>query len=333
MNTNSKDEIDLIDILQKIYYYRKNILFITSIFIFLGTTISLLSPVKYTSTTVFIPQNQKTQTSSLSGVAGLVGINLGNDNYGGVISTAMYPKIAESIEFKRLLLSEVIDSSIKLTLGDFIVKDYNLEKFDNVDTYDINVSDVEEKSFKILSDILSININNNDGFISISSTISVAKYSPIVAKKAKDILQKIIIKNRIESARQNLIFTEKQLVEKKILFNEIQSKLANFTDSNLNSVNSSVINEKGKLQAEFEIINSVVVELSKQVEQAKLQVTKDTPVFSTIQSATIPNKRSSPNRTQIVLIISLSGLILSTIFFIIKDFIYELLYNLKKPKK
>ena len=30
--------------------------------------------------------------------------------------------------------------------------------------------------------------------------------------------------------------------------------------------------------------------LSKQVEQAKLQVTKDTPVFSTIKEAVIPNK-------------------------------------------
>ena len=49
------------------------------------------------------------------------------------------------------------------------------------------------------------------------------------------------------------------------------------------------INEKNKLEAEFQIINAVVTELSKQVEQAKLQVKKDTPVFSTIKEAIIPN--------------------------------------------
>ena len=79
----------------------------------------------------------------------------------------------------------------------------------------------------------------------------------LLAKNAKEILQKIIIENKIESARQNLIFSEKQLNEKKIEFDEIQSKLAYFKDSNLNLVNSFVINEKDKLEAEFQIINQL----------------------------------------------------------------------------
>ena len=87
-----------------------------------------------------------------------------------------------------------------------------------------------------------------------------------------------------------LILVKNSLV-KKLEFDEIQSKLAYFSDSNLNTVNSFVNNEKDKLQAEFQIINAVVTELSKQVEQAKLQVTKDTPVFSTIKEAIIPNKK------------------------------------------
>ena len=104
-----------------------------------------------------------------------------------------------------------------------------------------------------------------------------------------------------------------------MIFDEIQSKLAYFTDSNLNSVNSFVINEKNKLEAEFEIINAVVTELSKQVEQAKLQVKKDTPVFSTIKEATISNLRSSPKRKQTVIIFSLIGLIFSLSFILVKE--------------
>ena len=38
----------------------------------------------------------------------------------------------------------------------------------------------------------------------------------------------------------------------------IYSKLAFFSDSNLNTVNTFVLNEKNKLESEFEIINSVV---------------------------------------------------------------------------
>ena len=142
----------------------------------------------------------------------------------------------------------------------------------------------------------------------------VAEYSAISSKRIKRNFTKIIIENKIETARQNLNFSEKQLSEKKLEFDEIQSKLAYFSDSNLNSVNSFVINEKDKFEAEFQIINAVVTELSKQVEQAKLQVTKDTPVFSTIKEAVIPNKRTSPKRTQLVIIFGFIGFILFLIF-------------------
>ena len=43
--------------------------------------------------------------------------------------------------------------------------------------------------------------------------------------------------------------------EKKLEFDDIQAKLSYFSDSNLNTVNSSVINEIDKLQAQFEIIS------------------------------------------------------------------------------
>ena len=106
---------------------------------------------------------------------------------------------------------------------------------------------------------------------------------------------------------------------KKLEFDEIQSKLAYYSDSNLNTVNSFIINEKDKLEAEFQIISAVVTELSKQVEQSKLQVTKDTPVFSTIKEVIIPNKRTSPKRTQLVIIFGFIGFVISCLFILIKD--------------
>ena len=82
----------------------------------------------------------------------------------------------------------------------------------------------------------------------------VAEYAAVLANNSKDILQKIIIENKIESAKQNLNFSQKQLNEKKNEFDEIQSKLSYFKDSNLNVVNSFIISEQDKLEAEFEII-------------------------------------------------------------------------------
>ena len=313
MENIKDDEIDLVEILKKIYKSKKIILIISFFIALLGVAVALLSPVKYSSETIFITQNQESNSSSLSGVASLVGINLGSSNFVGEIPSSMYPQVSNSPKFKRLLLNSYIDFDNKINLKQYLIDYYKLDIENDKINSDLYVSELENECFKIIDKIITININQKDGFISLSSTLTVAEYSANLTINAKEILQEIIINNKIESANQNLIFSQRQLEEKKLIFDEIQAKLAYFSDSNLNSVNSFVINERDKLEAEFQIINSVVTELSKQVEQAKLQVSKDTPVFSTIKEAVIPVERTSPKRTQIVLIFGFTGLIISII--------------------
>ena len=329
MNTISNDEIDLIDLLKKLYFSRKLIIYITIIFSIVGIAFALLSPVKYNSTTVFITQNQETGSSSLSGVASLVGINLGSSSFGGEIPSTMYPKIIESVKFKRLLLQEIVDEKNNITLENFIAKHYSIEEIKEQNTSDLGMTLNEEQYFNILTEILNVSVNQKDGFISISSEMPNAEYSAKVAMFSRELLQNIIIENKIETARQNLIFSEAQLIEKKKEFDDIYSKLAFFSDSNLNSVNSFVLNEKNKLESEFQIISAVVEEISKQVEQAKLQLKKDTPVFSTIQEAVIPLKKSSPTRTQLVIIFGFLGLIASSIIVLIREPLKNILFEIK----
>ena len=311
MNNKFDDEIDLILVLKQLYKSKKTIIYISLLFGFIGIYIALSSPLKFNSSTVFITQNENSSAnSSLSGVASLVGINLGSVK-GSEITSSMYPLVAESPKFKRLILETIIDEKSNLTLKSFIIDKYKLKGEKTQSSSSIYVSELEEDCFEFISLMVQVTVNKKDGFVTISTTMPIAEYAATLAINAQEILQKIIIENKIESARQNLKFTENQLYQKKLEFDELQSKLSYFKDSNLNLVNSLIINEQDKLEAEFEIINAVVTELSKQVEQAKLQVSKDTPVFSTIKEAVIPNKRSSPKRTQIVIISGLIGFIIS----------------------
>ena len=330
MNQINTNEVNLVELIKKLIQSRKLILYSSLIFSLIGLLVAFLSPIKYSSNTVFIPQNQEVSSSSLSGVASLVGINLGGGSYGTEIPLSMYPQILESVKFKRLLLDKVIDEKNDFTLKNFIMDYYSIKKDDEEGSSELVMTKLEEECFEILSDeILSVSVNQKDGFVSIDAKLSVADYSARVAKFSREILQKIIIENRIESARQNLIFSESQLIEKKQEFDEIYSKLAFFSDSNLNTVNSFVLNEKNKLESEFEIISAVVEEISKQVEQAKLQLNKDTPVFSTIKEAIIPTKRSSPKRTQIVLVFGFVGFIFSCSFILINEPLKEIFSVLK----
>ena len=329
MEVNTNDQIDIIDVIKKLYKSKKIIIYSTIIFSIIGVVSAILSPIKYNSETVFITQNQETGSSSLSGVASLVGINLGNGSFGGEIPPTMYPQIIESVKFKRLLLDKIIDENNNFTLEKYMSEYYSIEEIKEQNISNLGMTQAEEKYFNILNEILSVSVNQKDGFISINSEMPNAEYSAKIVKFSREILQNIIIDNKIETARQNLIFSQGELMEKKKEFDEIYSKLAFFSDSNLNSVNSFVLNEKNKLESEFQIISAVVEEISKQVEQAKLQLKKDTPVFSTIKEAIIPIKNSNPKKTKVAVIYGLIGFILSIAFILIKDPFQRIFFEIK----
>ena len=69
--------------------------------------------------------------------------------------------------------------------------------------------------------------------------------------------------------------------------------------------------------------------MASQVEQAKLQVNKDTPVFTTIKPVTIPYERSAPKRSQIVIIFGLLGFVLSCGYVLVKEPANDILKSIK----
>ncbi len=320
MNDNT-DEINLIELLKTIWRGKKTIIVVSFVFAVIGVGAALLSPVIYSSSTTFLTSNsESTSSSGLGGVASLVGINLGGLSSGNEIPASMYPQIGESIGFKRALLKSFIDENKQVKLDDFLITQYGIEKTLNTQNKSKSfISKSEDDLFNILNKIISINVNQRDGFITISANMPESEFAANTCINAREILQKIVINNKIKSAKQKLEFSEGQLRSKRVEFEQIQNKLSYFNDSNLNIVTSSVINEREKLEADFQIINAVMVELSKQVEQRKLQVSENTPVFSVIKEANMPVRRSSPKRAQMVLIFGFMGLAFSILYVIAKD--------------
>ena len=323
---NNSDEIDLIELLKIAWNGRKQIIIISFVFVLVGVALALLSPIVYTSSTTFInSQTESSSGSGLSGVASLVGVNLGSMSSGSEIPPSMYPQIAESVQFKRDLLNSYIDEKEQIKLEDFLANYNDIEKSLTENKNKLFISGYEDKLFNVINDVISISVNQKDGFVTILANMPESEYAANTCINAREILQETVINNKIKSAKQKLEYSEKQLASKRIEFEEIQNKLAYFNDSNLNLVTSSVINEREKLEAEFQIINAVMIELSKQVEQRKLQVSEDTPVFSIVKEASMPVERSSPKRTQMVLIFGFIGLIVSISYTLIKSPIAQIL--------
>jgi len=341
------DEIDLIALIKQLWVSKKLIVKSVIGFVALGVFVALFSPTIYTASSTFIPQSSSSSGgSSLSGLASLAGINLGGNVAGSEIPPSIYPQIIQSVSFKRELLQATISesNSSSQSLKDFLlIKNEGFNPISTIKKYTIGlpftilnaikgkdekvkgspnnaliVSSEEEELFEELDGLLSLSVNAKEGFVTLSASMSEATQTAYTVKAAKEILQKTVIDYKIQSAKELLSFNKRELALKKIEFDSLQDRLALFKDGNLNIVDSRFENELNKIDSEFQIVSAVYQELNKQLEQAKLQVSKDTPIFSVIKPATIPNIRSAPKRSLIVLIWGFIGFVLSCGFVLIK---------------
>lgn len=337
----SEDEIDLLALAKTVWINRKKVLTFTLGFMLVGLVVALLSPKEYTASSAFIPQTAESGKSGggLSGLASLAGINLGGMSAGSEIPPALYPKFVNAVPFKKALLEAEItlpDSGEKVTYRKYYTEIYSPGILGILKSYTIGlpgkilaairgeaetglssekgelirISQEEFELFKILESQLAVTPNDKEGFVSISFVMPDPVMAAEMAKAAEALLQKEVIAYKIQNAREQLKFTETQFEEKKEEFEKIQNRLANFRDRNQNIVSASVNNELQRLEAEYNFAFSIYTELAKQLEQAKLQVSKDTPIFSVIQPVTVPTEKSAPKRPLILIIFMFSGIIL-----------------------
>ena len=352
----SEDEIDLIELLKKVYLEKKFILKISILATLFGIVYALFQPNEFTSSTTFIPQlssGVKAGGSSLSGLASLAGINIGSMESSSEFPPTLYPQVVNGIPFQLDLLS----SQIKVGNETSNVKNYFLEKssfniFSTIKKYTIGLpslilssfKDQQESSvefdiysvtqddkqlFEMLDKSLSLSINEKEGFITISFTDNNKNIAAQITQIAQTLLQKKIIEFKNNSSKEMLDFALKQYSEKKESYEKLQDERAIFVDKNINISSSLFQNKLSRLESEVNISESIVQQLASQVEQAKLQVNKDTPVFTTIKPVTVPFERSAPKRSQIVIVFGFLGFVLSCGYVLIKEPASAILKSIK----
>ena len=142
-------------------------------------------------------------------------------------------------------------------------------------------------------------------------------------------MQKKIIEFKVKSSKELLDFTTNQYNEKKNAFEKLQDQRAVFVDKNINISSTLFQNKLSRIESELNIAQTVVQQLASQVEQAKLQVNKDTPVFTTINPVTVPFEKSAPKRSLTVIIFLFLGFVLSSGYILIREQAIEILKSIK----
>ena len=295
-NAPESDEIQLVELVRKIWESRKIIISIGSAFVILGIIFALLSRNVYTASTTFIPKGRVKGSSSgsLSGLASLAGIDLGSmSGHNSEIPPSLYPMLVKSNPFiERILRVEVPKNGSLIQFEDYIndpqettdilgqLKTYisKLKNFIRVNLS--NESDKstilkdnngikkltleEERVYNSVKKLIVLNVDENEGFIKLSVTLESPEVAAIIAQNVQNLLQSEVIKFKIKNAQELLTFTESLYFEKRASYEALQDELAYFQDRHQNISSGLFQNKLSRLESKLAIERTVNEELAKQ---------------------------------------------------------------------
>jgi uncharacterized protein involved in exopolysaccharide biosynthesis len=185
----------------------------------------------------------------------------------------------------------------------------------------------------LLEKQVELEVNDKEGFISISVTLPEAKASAQLALKAQQLLQDYALQFKTQKSIAELDYIKDRYAEKQSEFNKIKIALARFQDQN-NGINTALGRTKLlQLQSDYDLVFSVYSELAKQLETQQLQVKKDTPLFTVLKPVTIPNEKSAPKRLSILVVWIFLGLVISIGYVLGKQPIQNMIKEIKVKKE
>jgi uncharacterized protein involved in exopolysaccharide biosynthesis len=343
------DEIDLIA-LGKTFWKGRSIL-IKSVIAFglIGLFVAILSPKEYVAKTVMVPQvsDGQSKLGGLSGLAAMAGFNLNLGSTGSELSPTIYPQIVSSIPFQLELMNTPLNfsgSASPVTLYDYFAKESKTSFLGYLKKYTVGlpgkiISSVKGKTVEdvsigsapkqpiqltekqrevrdLLSKLVSLDVNAKDSYLSLSAKMEEAGPAAQLAQRAQELLQQYIIEFKIKKTKANLDFVQQRYDETAKEYNLAQQRLAAFRDRNRGLTSAVAGTDQEKLISQYNLISGVYTELAKQLEQARIQVKQDTPVFTIIEPVSVPTERSKPNRPMIFFIwIFLGGVVGTGIIF------------------
>ncbi len=142
--------------------------------------------------------------------------------------------------------------------------------------------------------------------------VSVTMPDPLVAAKTTelgvDYLTQYVTDYRIDKVRENLAFIEKQYEEKKERYNKAQQRVAAIRDRNANIVTERGRIELSRAETEYNLAFTLYQGLAQQLDQARIKVQEETPVFKILEPIQVPLSKSKPNEELIIILSLFAGI-------------------------
>lgn len=343
-NIPEEEEIDIVELIQKMWLNRMLIIKITIAFMVLGLVVALVSPKVFTASCDVVPQtsSQSSTKSQMSSLAKLAGIDLAQDQDGKTLSPYVYENILKSTKFRKELMQTkikfeeadrpvsffeyytseefnkptIIDYALKYTVGlpgvilgairgEQPEPDYSALEGEKSKIE--TTSKEEYETMKILDEAVVLTLDDKKGYVTITVNMPEALAAAQLAQATVDLLQEYITVFKVEKVQSNLDFVQERYNEVKRDFEDVQARRARYRDANHNTIKNQARIEMERLEAEYQLAMNVYSELAMQLEQAKIKVKETIPILTIINPVTVPYKKSKPSRAMILIAFTFLG--------------------------
>ncbi len=345
MNSTSesilKNEIKLDVVFRILYSKKKKYIPLLAIAAILSSALILCVPRYYTSSVMLAPEYNN-PTSNLGGLGSLAssfGVNLGNATSEDAITPTFYPDLMESTSFLAPLLDIKVSTKEKSYRGSYA--DYLLNHQDapfwenlfklkkknngnnpmssaNINPYSLTLEEAE--LLQTVTKRISCIVDKKTNVISLKCTDQDPMVATIMADSIMAHLQTFITNYRTQKARVDLANIQ-QLSEKAYKeYKATLSKYSSFVDEHNELTLPSMIAKQDELENNMQSAYNTYNTLQQRQQMAEAKVQERTPAFTIIQNATVPVKPAGPKRMIFVLASTLLMFIVSSFFFIIKEY-------------
>lgn len=343
---NKSAEISIKQLFDIILNSKKRIALLTILITGIGVIYALLQPVQFSSGAKVLPEIVQSGGSKLFGgfssIAGLAGIDIDNLGNSDAVRPNLYPDIVQSTPFVIHILNMPVTTKNGEkfeSLGHFLNDEGKKNAIDQIfsnffdlfstknekkDSYQkfVEIQPNETFQFSKLQDLTIKNfqarvvssIDKKTGIISISVKMPDPVVAGFVANQSLEYLKKYVVDYRLEKLQVYEKFLEEKTFEAKKRYENARYSLSIFKDRNKNLFLLVPKNQEEELKYEYDLAFGLYLEVSKKLEQTKIQSQNETPVLKVLEPANIPLKKSEPKRTYIVLTFMVMGFILSSIY-------------------
>lgn len=354
-----EQEIDLIELAQKVWAGRKLVLKACGIAVIVALVVAFSIPKEYATSVTLAPEvGGRSSSSNLGALAAMAGVNLRTSSGEDALSPELYPDIVSSTPFLTSLFDvrvqdgeAEIDTTLYVYLKDYqrapwwgvitsapfqaigwvasLFKDKEEEQGGPAELDPFHLTQEESNMANALSGRIAVNVDKKTGV----TTLTVTMQDPLISASLTDTimhsLQNYITDYRTNKARHDLAYMEKLYKEAKQEYMEAQEKYASFVDANQSIVLLSFRAEQERLQNEMNLAFQVYTQVAQQLQMAKAKVQEITPVYTVVQPATVPLRAAKPSKMLIlVAFVFLAGVGSVGWILFVKDFVK----GWRKPK-